>query len=236
MSAEHASKISAANLGRQKPWIAQEKTYSSRLSDISVCPDGPFACGKCKHLFSKELFRWFFDKRYRAGYRREYLCIECSRLRSRDYHSAPANRDVARKKHHEWRERRLAEGGDRAVRWYFARQIGGYRRRSQKSHLNFDLTIDFLVELFNKQQGLCYYTGQAMVWQGHGSKGPVSDSMSLDRLSPLLGYTRNNVVLCSFIANTSKNSRSELEFYSFCELVLRLRDERQIATQALEIE
>jgi hypothetical protein len=85
-----------------------------------------------------------------------------------------------------------------------------------------DLDADFLVRLFHRQDGRCYYTGAALEWNtyGRGSGHHTTTSLSLDRLVPKHGYTRGNVVLCGHQVNMSKGARTEREFYAFCEQVL----------------
>lgn len=71
----------------------------------------------------------------------------------------------------------------------------------------FDLSLDFLFELYLKQAGRCFYTGICMM-----ICGPFK--ISLERLDPLKGYSVDNVVLIcdifntgSFIANSNDTSR-----------------------------
>lgn len=45
------------------------------------------------------------------------------------------------------------------------------------------------------------------------------DAMSLDRKDPKLGYISENVVLCTFMMNTSKGQRTDLEFIDLCRIV-----------------
>lgn len=53
-------------------------------------------------------------------------------------------------------------------------------------------------------------------------------TLSVDRLTPKLGYVKGNVVLCTYSSNWAKNSRTEDEFYSFCEIVLSTKDKRNL--------
>lgn len=81
-----------------------------------------------------------------------------------------------------------------------------------------DLTVEYLVKLWEDQQGCCYYTGVPMT---PGAKGTARlDSASLDKLDPNAGYRQGNVVWATHLANTSKGPRNEAEFYEFCRLVV----------------
>lgn len=83
------------------------------------------------------------------------------------------------------------------------------RRRAQikneakKSGTPFDLTTEILVELFQKQDGRCFYTDLKMsIALGEGN---TRYQLSLDRIIPERGYTSGNVVWCTRKANTIKS-------------------------------
>lgn len=68
-----------------------------------------------------------------------------------------------------------------------------------------------------------------MEWDnyGKGRGNQIETTLSVDRLTPKIGYVKGNVVLCTGKSNTSKSDRTELEFYSFCEKVLATKNERE---------
>lgn len=141
----------------------------------------------------------------------------------RGYHSKEENKKKAREKHDRWREKCLAEGGDKALRWYFTRQMSTYRARTPESC---DIDPDFLVLLYHKQNGLCYYTGQPLEWDSYGKRVPTKNSLSVDRLDPEKGYNKSNVVLCTYAVNTTKGHHTETQFYDFCQSVLTRASDR----------
>jgi len=132
-----------------------------------------------------------------------------------------------REQHDAWRERRLTVGGDVALHWYFTRQLSGYRKRSKEVQQLCDLNANFLVSLYHKQEGRCYFTGTDLQWQNYGHGVARPDSLSVDRLDPTKGYVQNNVVLCIYFVNTAKGRLSEESFYSFCQKVLDYRSVRR---------
>ena len=92
-----------------------------------------------------------------------------------------------------------------------------WRRISKKEGLSFDLSMDFLVDLWERQNGRCYYTGRELMT----NRGRVGwNDASLDRMNPLDGYSVGNVVWTSRLVNTSKGHRNVEEFVSFCKKVL----------------
>jgi hypothetical protein len=164
------------------------------------------------------------------------FCTGCQQVKSLryDFGKSPRNRckkclnryqkEYAIKLGSEYREqrRKLSEKrrNKNPVLFYVQERISGYRRQDPES----DLSTDYLVELWEKQMGLCYYTGVPMVFAKVGI--PLPNSTSLDKLDPSIGYKRGNVVWACYQVNTSKGHRSEREFYDFCKLVLERSEER----------
>ena len=189
--------------------------------------DGTYRCASCKEWKPRGAYRWHKDLRYSAGERRNAYCQTCLAPKLREYHAKPASKAKARQQHAKWRERCLAKGGDVALRWYFARQKGGYSRRARAQNVPFDLDADFLVALFHKQEGRCFYTGAQLEWDAYGKKHPSAASMSVDRRDPQRGYTKENVVLCTYQMNTTKGARSEADLYDLCRLILDRAEARE---------
>lgn len=90
----------------------------------------------------------------------------------------------------------------------FRFRVSAARHRCKKKKLPFDITEDFIKELWNKQNGKCYYSGIDMIID----KRNTPHSMSLDRKDSAKGYTQDNVVLTSFAINTMKLNFSISEF------------------------
>jgi len=219
-----------ASVRRHDSKVKEGKTYyCSRvcMKAETERPDGTYKCSSCGEWLSRESYRWYSDTRYSAGERRQPYCIPCTRDKTRLYHADPERKTAARHRHDRWRERNLTEGGDVALRWYFARQKGGYAKRARTQGVPFDLEPDYLVGLFHQQKGLCYYSGVEMDWDSYGKGHATSESMSVDRLDPQKGYVKGNVVLCTYLMNTTKGSRTEQEFYEICRQVLGRSQGRQ---------
>ena len=219
------SRKTVRNILTQKGIRRREPSAAERQECHQGRPDGTFRCVLCKSWKPSKEFRRYSDVRYKGGRRRVSYCDPCRLQNSRTYHAN--HREAARERHDRWRERCLAEGGDKAIRWYFTRQRSGYKRRAQKAGVAFDLSTDFLLSLFHSQKGRCYYTGEPLEYRSYGKGGPTPNSISVDRLVPSSGYVPGNVVLCLFSANTAKGPRTEEEFYVFCQRVLDRHKERQ---------
>ena len=84
------------------------------------------------------------------------------------------------------------------------------RFRSKKKNLPFDITPAHLELLWEKQNGLCIYTGLPMqkTVEDRSKNSKTTGNplkVSIDRIDSRLGYLANNTVLCTDWANRTKN-------------------------------
>lgn len=91
--------------------------------------------------------------------------------------------------------------------------LTNYKNRAIKKGLGFNLTHNYLVELFFQQKGRCYYTGTAFEIRGPGA-------LSLDRVNNNKGYIPGNVVWCRVAVNAMKSSLTYKEVQSLCKEIL----------------
>ncbi len=97
--------------------------------------------------------------------------------------------------------------------------------KTKQSYLKVTITIHDLLEIYNKQNGLCYYSGIKMETKTYGQKrSPYR--MSLDQRIPKAGYTKENIVLCCWQANAAKDEFSEEQLYEFCENIVKHRKKK----------
>jgi hypothetical protein len=82
-----------------------------------------------------------------------------------------------------------------------------------------DLDLEHITKLYEKQNGKCFYTGFPMEFRKYGS-GRNMYSVSMDRIDSSKGYTKKNVVLCCFAANSGKNEYSITEYIKICRSVV----------------
>lgn len=89
-------------------------------------------------------------------------------------------------------------------------------RSSNKKLEGFNITREFLSDLLLRQNGKCYYTGvEMMMILGN------DNSVSIDRKDPNLGYTTENVVLCTRKVNRMKSDATVEELIQFCKNILK---------------
>ena len=95
-----------------------------------------------------------------------------------------------------------------------------------------DLSVAFLRELFNTQEGKCFYTGLEMsVLTSDGvnrlKRQEFATVVSIDRVDSSVGYSKDNVVLCCLSINMMKNNLPYQTFVAFCKRVLDVHALRQ---------
>lgn len=116
----------------------------------------------------------------------------------------PGFSERARKTSRAWYDNRFNNGG-----WALYRFINCRDRNKKLGLAPTDVTKDYLLELFQKQGGKCYYTKVPFRMQ-MGIFTP-----SVDRKDPKQGYYKSNIVLCLAGVNYAKNDASVEEFTEF---------------------
>ena len=85
------------------------------------------------------------------------------------------------------------------------------RRSAEKRGYVFNVSIEYLWDLFQKQKQICAITGDYI---------PTIKEASLDRIDSSKGYVESNVQWVTYQANISKHTMSMDELYEFCKKVL----------------
>lgn len=94
---------------------------------------------------------------------------------------------------------------------WFVRQIN-----KRMNGIDTDINIDFLRDLWAKQQGLCAITNLPLVLDGKNK----SYAASLDRKDSSKGYTRDNVQFVSCRINWAKSNSSDEDIKEFIRIVV----------------
>ncbi len=103
------------------------------------------------------------------------------------------------------------------LKLYLRNKTSGLSKKCEVKNMLFDLNKEFLYDLYLKQNGNCYYTGIKIK---HNKGCHQYDSISVERLNPDKGYTKDNTVLAAFAINSFKGMMSEKEFKKFLETIL----------------
>lgn len=113
-----------------------------------------------------------------------------------------------RKNH--WIKNKTRISSRRTMNWHL-QFINICKRRNRVKYNNtvLDFDADYLLELFDKQKGLCAYFNVPLKIV-NTKKHPLKPS--LDRIDNSKGYTKDNIVLCCLMANMGRNSCSYEEW------------------------
>lgn len=93
-------------------------------------------------------------------------------------------------------------------KFFHDRAVSCNRRGSSKG-LSSNITYTDLEELYHTQNGKCYYSNVTLTFKG--KQDP--DYLSVDRIDPLKGYTKDNVVLCAIACNFLKSNYKFISLY-----------------------
>lgn len=92
-------------------------------------------------------------------------------------------------------------------------------RSSIKKHKStMNITPEYLKEIWEKQNGVCPYTGIKMILPESSSKYHIIKSLkkaSLDRIDSSIGYRRGNVEFVCYAVNLGKNNHTKEEMLEF---------------------
>lgn len=106
----------------------------------------------------------------------------------------------------------------RTLEGQMARRVKAARARAQQFHLGFDLTVEHLLGLWEKQQGCCAVSGLPLNLDD-GDLGKQALRPSVDRIHPKKGYVQGNVRLVATIVNFGINRWSYDVFVTMCMAV-----------------
>ncbi len=88
------------------------------------------------------------------------------------------------------------------------------RIKCQKRGMTFKIDQKFILDLFKKQDGKCFYTGETLSY-----KPNTENFFSIDRLDSSKGYIDGNIVLCVSDVNYMKTDLELDRFIKLCHLI-----------------
>lgn len=118
------------------------------------------------------------------------------------------------------KERRAKDWAFRLLGLARTSTSGGGNRNRQKRVRNWervDLTVEFLRELYDMQDGKCAYFNVPLLLDG----GMGLRSITLDRLDCERGYAQGNVVLACRAANLARGNASTDDMHVLVEMIKR---------------
>lgn len=96
------------------------------------------------------------------------------------------------------------------------------RSRSKRKGITFDLDAEWAKAILVAQDGKCALTGVTLLASHpQGKRRGHKHTVSIDRIDPNKGYTKDNCWLLSYIANIAKNAHSVEDLMEFASDLLR---------------
>lgn len=98
--------------------------------------------------------------------------------------------------------------------------FGRYRYRAKVDNIEFAITKDDLVNLYNKQKGRCAISGEELSMPLNSKQMKLSlCNISLDRIDSNRGYLPDNIQYVTVSINMMKINYPQEEFINYCKLV-----------------
>lgn len=117
---------------------------------------------------------------------------------------------------------------------YLKQRIVIARKRAMKRDMDFseDVTIDYLVSILSRQEGLCALTGIHMT---HGG-GMTDTAMSIDRIDSRIGYIPGNLQLVCHRVNVMKMDMPDDQLWWWAKNLVTHDERREDHTSSEEAE
>lgn len=116
---------------------------------------------------------------------------------------------------------KLEKTGD--PKFFFLAKLRKVKKGIKERNIKLTITIDQLLDLYKKQNGLCHYTGEKLVLKAFTGKinsrknyNGLKNYCTLDRLDNNKGYVQGNIVLSTYKVNIARGSLDYEEFLRIC--------------------
>lgn len=174
-------------------------------------------CAECGN--DHEIRQSDYNRKIKAGQEKFYCSLKCSG--KADHKNNPSK--LAKNK-----------GNISLLKGYEANRLDQYspfkyslnkaRSRSKERGEETDLTLEYLKEVYDSQNGLCTYTGIKMEIPRSSQDEDIKKSptkLSLDRVHSHTGYFKGNVEFVCYCVNVMKNDFSKDQMLDFIELIIK---------------
>ena len=105
-----------------------------------------------------------------------------------------------------------------ARHYLFVQRLNGCKSRATAKNLDFDLTLDYLEALWEKQKGKCAVSGIPMTLNIDNGRNPYN--VSVDQINPSGGYTIDNIQLVCMCVNQLKSDFDMEIIFNICKNIL----------------
>lgn len=166
-------------------------------------------CANCNNPFQKDDRE--YKKQIKRGSGRFFCSLSCSAKKNNKENPPKGNSQflISNNRKDEYTP----------FRWYILRA----EFRNRKRNFGCDLTLEYLKQLWDFQNGTCPITGWKLILPNNTHKAWINENpcnASLDRIDSSKGYTQGNVRFISVMANYAKNIFTDKQLLEFCEAVV----------------
>lgn len=158
---------------------------------------GNLLCHKC-HKYKDETDFNANATKSEVRHNRRYICKECFSIKQKNLNlNLSDNKKLSK-----------------CLRLRFL----GARHRAVNHNIPFNLTYDYVAELWDKQNGICALSGIPMTYNLREGRTPTN--VSIDKVDRNLGYIQGNIQLVCMACNQIKSDLTDLEMYNFCKRIV----------------
>jgi hypothetical protein len=151
-------------------------------------------CSKCQEEKCLNDFYYYKNRKHYTS-----SCKNCNKKESHSY--------------------QIKQRKDQNIKYVCMMRSAEIRRKCKDKNISFDSDIrNILINQWEKQKGLCFYSGRQMSISGDYHTN--LDAMTIDKVNPSLGYVEGNIVMCCRIFNSMKQNLTYDEFMNHCKEVL----------------
>lgn len=176
------------------------KRRTNHIHNCKVIRNETMICSKCKEW--KSLHDFFSTKTGKNNLRSECKSCYANHESNRQHHLNKKNR------------RKFAYAND--MRFYIKNILSSIKDRCNKNNIPFDLSVDFLLKLWDEQTGKCYYTSISMKKEEFEDRKSEWSSPSVDRIIPSVGYIEGNV---NWVCSGVNWFKGRLDNYNFLNII-----------------
>lgn len=180
------------------------KRISETLKSANI-KTGKFTCSKCK-------LRKLLKERARGA--RNYRCMSCDKIYKNDHYSLNSEKykiaSAKWRKTHQEQVKQVAFESKRNNPEKYLLSLA--KRRAKEKGLEFSISVTDIVI-----PKVCPVLGIKLEKVPSGTRTQLPGTPTIDRLNPKKGYTKDNVKIISWRANSLKGDGSLAEFQSLVE-------------------
>jgi hypothetical protein len=115
-------------------------------------------------------------------------------------------------------------------KWRLNKLLASAKFRAVDKKLPFNLTQDYLIDLWDENSGRCVITGRSLELSSSGVPHQVnSNAPSIDRIIPKLGYVVGNVRLVTYHANVAISEFGYEKLITLCSDITNQATQKSVA-------